>query len=188
MSEVKDVIYVWQKSERLGRIVIGEKIDGQWLYFTDGSRINKTLVNEFLSIASSAEEAEQISKILIPAAPDSINKAESKPQPVQVVQPPKKEETSTSSKVLDTDDLMVGILEKISKKNKTNLEISVGVYLPSKIIFKALSQDVEEDELKRGLEKLIKKQINNIEDQLNNQIESFIQNYYYEQKRSKKSA
>ena len=76
--------------------------------------------------------------------------------------------------------------KKKSKKNKTNIDVSVGIKLPSKTIFKALQQDVDDEELRRGLEKLVKKQINNIEEQLNNQVEQFIQNYYYEQTRKKK--
>ena len=99
----------------------------------------------------------------------------------------KSNETSNSMSSFDEDDLMVGILEKLSKKNRTNLDVSVGIKLPSKTIFKALQQDVEDDELRRGLEKLVKKQINNIEEQLNSQVEQFIQNYYYEQTRKKKS-
>ena len=40
--------------------------------------------------------------------------------------------------------------------------------------------DMEEDELKEGLVKLVKKQINNLEQQLNKEVETFIQTQYYE--------
>lgn len=183
-------IYVWQKSERIGRIVVEKEIKEGWMYFTDGSRINSKLINEFLSRATNMKEAEETSAILSGASPENIKKAESGETVTQTSSPTvtiKSQNNNQSTDVFDEDSLMVGILEKLSKKNKTNLDVSVGIHLPSKTIFKALQQDVDDDELRRGLEKLVKKQINNIEEQLNNQVEQFIQNYYYEQTRKKKS-
>lgn len=177
-------IYVWIKSERAGKVVIEDGIRDGWLYFTDGSRVNPKLLNEFLDECPTIEEAEERGKILSVGnvIQSPIEKTEEKPT-VTI----KSNETSNSISSFDEDDLMVGILEKLSKKNKTNLDVSVGIKLPSKTIFKALQQDVDDEELRRGLEKLVKKQINNIEEQLNSQVEQFIQNYYYEQTRKKKS-
>lgn len=177
-------IYVWIKSERAGKVVIEDGIKDGWLYFTDGSRVNPKLLNEFLDECPTIEEAEERGKILSVGnvIQSPIEKTEEKPT-VTI----KSNETSNSTSSFDEDDLMVGILEKLSKKNKTNLDVSVGIKLPSKTIFKALQQDVDDEELRRGLEKLVKKQINNIEEQLNSQVEQFIQNYYYEQTRKKKS-
>lgn len=190
MSEEKDVnIYVWQKSERIGKIVVEQETKDGWLYFTDGSRINPKLVDEFLSRATSMEEAEGISKILSPIGsvvqagaedPQKINNQTA----VETITEKPKVETKTT---FDPDDLMVGILEKLSKKNKTRFNINVNVSIPSKTIFKALQADTEEDELRRGLVKLVKKQINNIEEQLNKEVETFIQNQYYESTTTKKS-
>ena len=190
MSEEKDAnIYVWQKSERIGKIVVEQETKDGWLYFTDGSRINPKLVDEFLSRATSMEEAESISKILSPVGsvaqagtedPQKINNQTT----VETITEKPKVETKTT---FDPDDLMVGILEKLSKKNKTRFNINVNVSIPSKTIFKALQADTEEDELRRGLVKLVKKQINNIEEQLNKEVETFIQNQYYESTTTKKS-
>lgn len=177
-------IYVWIKSERAGKVVIEDGIRDGWLYFTDGSRVNPKLLNEFLDECPTIEEAEERGKILSVGnvIQSPIENTEEKPT-VTI----KSNETSNSISSFDEDDLMVGILEKLSKKNRTNLDVSVGIKLPSKTIFKALQQDVDDEELRRGLEKLVKKQINNIEEQLNSQVEQFIQNYYYEQTRKKKS-
>ena len=69
MSEEKTAnIYVWQKSERIGKIVVEKETKDGWLYFTDGSRINPKLVGEFLSQTTSMEDAEGIAKILSPVA------------------------------------------------------------------------------------------------------------------------
>lgn len=186
MSEEKDAnIYVWQKSERIGKIVVEQETKDGWLYFTDGSRINPKLVDEFLSRATSMEEAEGISKILSPTSnvlqagtETTVNSNNAKSINVD-----KKEINHT----FNPDDLMVDILEKLSKKNKTKFNVNVNISMPSKMIFKALQADVEEEELKRGLVLLVKKQINNIEEQLNKEVETFIQNQYYESTTTKKS-
>ena len=189
MSEEKTAnIYVWQKSERIGKIVIEKEIKDGWLYFTDGSRINPKLTSEFLSQATSMEEAEGIAKILSPvggvaqAGVEDPNKLDNQDlegtewKGMKWVTKKPEVETKTNTE----DSIVVGILEKLSKKNKTNFDISVGVNIPGKTIFKALQMDMEEDELREGLVKLVKKQINNLEQQLNKEVEIFIQNQYYE--------
>ena len=98
-------------------------------------------------------------------------------KPIEIITETKK----VDSNIKDPEDsIVVGILEKLSKKNKTNFDISVGVNIPGKTIFKALQMDMEEEELKEGLVELVKKQINNLEQQLNKEVETFIQNQYYE--------
>ena len=57
-------IYVWIKSERAGKVVIEDGIKDGWLYFTDGSRVNPKLLNEFLDECPTMEEAEERGKIL----------------------------------------------------------------------------------------------------------------------------
>ena len=188
MSEEKTAnIYVWQKSERIGKIVVEKETKDGWLYFTDGSRINPKLVGEFLSQTTSMEDAEGIAKILSPVAGvaqagtergPGVMVHENKPKkPIEIITETKK----VDSNIKDQEDsIVVGILEKLSKKNKTNFDISVGVNIPGKTIFKALQMDMEEEELKEGLVELVKKQINNLEQQLNKEVETFIQNQYYE--------
>ena len=195
MSEEKTAnIYVWQKSERIGKIVVEKETKDGWLYFTDGSRINPKLAGEFLSQATSMEDAEGIAKILSPVAGvvqagtergpgvEDPNKLDNQDlegtewKGMRWVTKKPEVETKTNTE----DSIVVGILEKLSKKNKTNFDISVGVNIPGKTIFKALQMDMEEEELKEGLVELVKKQINNLEQQLNKEVETFIQNQYYE--------
>ena len=183
----KGTIFVWQRSERAGKIAVADKIDGQWLMFEDGSRINKELIGEYLERVESHEQALEMSKIHLGGNVPN-NQTQSSPTPVVTIKEESKENNTQNIESIDVNNIMVNILERLSKKNKTNLEISVGIHLPSKTILKALQQDVDDEELKTGLELLIKKQINNIEDQLNKQVKSFIQNYYYEQTRKKKSS
>lgn len=185
MSEEKTAnIYVWQKSERIGKIVVEKETKDGWLYFTDGSRINPKLAGEYLSQAASMEDAEGIAKILSPVAgvvqagtergPGVMMHETKSKEPIEIITETKKVDSNAE------DNIVVGILEKLSKKNKTNFDISVGVNIPGKTIFKALQMDMEEEELKEGLVKLVKKQINNLEQQLNKEVETFIQTQYYE--------
>lgn len=177
-------IYVWQKSERIGKIVIEKETKDGWLYFTDGSRVNPKLVGEFLSRATSMEEAEGIAKILSPVGGVSQAGTEKGPGVMMHETKPKEAiEIITETKRVDSNvenDIVVSVLEKLSKKSKTNFDISVGVNIPGKTIFKALQMDMEEEELREGLVKLVKKQINNLEQQLNKEVETFIQTQYYE--------
>ena len=101
-EEIKENIYVWHKSERIGKIVVEKETKKE-------KEVKKSEMNDF-----------------------------------------------------DPDEIMVNVLEKLSKKNRTKFDISLNVSIPSKTIVKALELDVEEDELRRGLVKLVKKQINNI--------------------------
>ena len=59
-------IFIWTKSERAGQVVTEdiEKADRQWLYFTDGSRINKSLINEYTLRASTLDEAKRLAEPL----------------------------------------------------------------------------------------------------------------------------
>lgn len=187
MAEESGKIYVWIKSERLGKVVVEKETKDGWLHFTDGSKINPKLVNEFLDWCPTMDVAEERGRILSIASPENITPINEPQKEKPTVSITSKDTPTNNTHVFDEDDLMIGILEKLSKKNRTNLDVSVGIRLPSKTIFKALQQDVEDDELKRGLEKLVKKQINNIEEQLQGQVKQFIENYYYEQTRKKKS-
>lgn len=185
MSEEKTAnIYVWQKSERIGKIVVEKENKDGWLYFTDGSRINPNLVGEYLSQAVSMKDAEGIAKILSPVADVSQAGTEKGPGVMMHETKPKEAiEIITETKRVDSNvenDIVVSVLEKLSKKSKTNFDISVGINIPGKTIFKALQMDMEEEELKEGLVKLVKKQINNLEQQLNKEVETFIQTQYYE--------
>jgi hypothetical protein len=176
-EELKERIYVWHKSERIGKIVIEKETKDGWTYFKDGSRINPKLIKEFLSEATSMEDAEGISKILSPAGLNVAPEMKVKETKKEVKEDNKHEKANID---FDPDEIMVTVLEKLSKKNRTKFDISLNVSVPSKTIVKALELDVDEEELRRGLVKLVKKQINNIESQLNNEVENFIQNQYYE--------
>jgi len=64
MSEVttEKQIYVWSKTERAGQIVevSEEQKDEKWLSFTDGTRVNREIVDEMLIGANDENDAIEI--------------------------------------------------------------------------------------------------------------------------------
>lgn len=177
-------IFVWTKTERAGQVVTEdiEKADRQWLYFTDGTRINKTLINEYTLRASTLDEAKRLAEPLGltmmekgPAQP----KAKAKKTEAKVIETSPESETETN--------VMLEMLKKMSKKNAADMPVSVNI--PSKSVYSMLKDemDLTEDELHENISLLIESQIDNLRDQLKSQIETFIKSYYNVRTSSRKS-
>lgn len=167
-------IFIWTKSERAGQVVTEdvEKVDRQWLYFTDGSRINKSLINEYTLRASSLDEAKRLAE---PLGLTTIERG-SKSTKAEV-----KVETKTVESMpepVTETNVMLEMLKKMSKKNSADMPVSVNI--PSKSVYKMLKDemDLSEEELHDNISQLIESQIDNLRDQLKSQIESFTKTYY----------
>jgi len=185
MAEKSDKkIYVWTKSERAGKIVIEKGIEDGWLYFEDGSRINPTLITEYLEECESMEIAKENSTILgasvakpvFADTPEKMEKVEnSRKVPVTGDDPSyvAEEETAASS-----SSIISSIVSKLSKKKKTNFEIKIGVNVPGKTVFNALKDELGEEELLEGLDYHVENQINNIIDDIKNQVKTQISKTY----------
>ena len=166
-------IFIWTKSERAGQVVTEdvEKVDKQWLYFTDGSRINKSLINEYTLRASTLDEAKRLAE---PLGLTTMEKGQAST----------KTETKTEVKVetipepVTETNVMLEMLKKMSKKNSADMPVSVNI--PSKSVYKMLKDemDLTEDDLHENISLLIESQIDNLRDQLKSQIETFIKSYY----------
>ena len=171
-------IFIWTKSERAGQVVTEdvEKVDKQWLYFTDGTRINKSLINEYTLRASTLDEAKRLAEPLGLTTMErgsSPSKVEIKPE----VKVEAKGVESISETVTETN-VMLEMLKKMSKKNSADMPVSVNI--PSKSVYKMLKDemDLTEDDLHENISLLIESQIDNLRDQLKSQIETFIKSYY----------
>ena len=166
-------IFIWTKSERAGQVVTEdvEKVDKQWLYFTDGSRINKSLINEYTLRASTLDEAKRLAE---PLGLTTMERGQAST----------KTETKTEVKVetmpesVTETNVMLEMLKKMSKKNSADMPVSVNI--PSKSVYKMLKDemDLTEDDLHENISLLIESQIDNLRDQLKSQIETFIKSYY----------
>jgi hypothetical protein len=189
-EQVDSKIYVWTKSERAGKIVVEDSTRDGWLYFTDGSRINPKLVNEFLQLCENMDEAEENSSILSASATEPQKPTSPPSQMIKEVESPNKisrqvhvtgdnpqyvneEETAASS-----SSIISSIVSKLSKKKKTNFEIKIGVNVPGKTVFNALKEELGEEELLEGLDYHVENQINNIIEDIKNQVKTQISKTY----------
>lgn len=183
MAEVKqeEVYYVWSKTERVGDIVQvdNEARDPKWIVFTDGTKINPSLVNEMLLPASSLEQAENISKDfggIGNLSKPKTNKADVATAPIAP------STTIETPKVIETPkeeiNVMMEMLRKMSKKNVAKM--TVGVNIPSTQVYELLKDqmDLESEDLNEQIGLLVESQINNMKENLKEQITNFITNYY----------
>ena len=176
MTEVKqdETYYVWIKTERLGDIVQVDtsKSEANWINFTDGTRINPSLIKEMLLPASTLEQAQSISKdfggIGNTTSPKPEVIAAPKAVPVQVVEENQPAEIN----------VMMEMLRKMSKKNIA--EMTVGVNIPSAQVYELLQDqmDLDAEDLNEQIGLLVESQINNMKENLKVQITNFITNYY----------
>lgn len=181
----QDVYLVWSKTERAGQIVQADdtKVDGKWLYFTDGTKVNKKLVNEYLLRTTSIEEAKSMSKTLgfEPMEMVGTTNGVTTPAPV-VAETPMWQEPHmvqpAQPKAEPVNNIMMAMLEKMSKKNTGSMTVEIN--LPSREVYDMLidQMDVEADELKAQIVLLIESQIDNMKQKLNEQIQLFTNNYY----------
>jgi len=185
-KQVDSKIYVWAKSERTGKIVVEDSTRDGWLYFTDGSRINPSLVAEYLQLCENMDIAEETSSILSPSIMDKpLNDSIKEQQRNWGGKSEKsfKEDNSkqvhvTGAAQLYPNDIVVGIVSKLSKKKKTSFDIKIGVNVPGKTVFSALKEELGEEELLEGLEHHIENQINNIIEDIKNQVKTQISKTY----------
>lgn len=172
-------IYVWSKTEKAGTIVIvaKEQNDSKWLYFEDGSRINPTLVNEYLIKAVSMDDANAHAA----SFGNTVGITTTKKVEAPVQEEPKavetKQEVSKSEPEAEVN-VMMEMLSKMSRKNKASMPVEVNI--PSAAVYEMLQDQMDLDpaDLNEQIGMLVENQINNLQEQLREQIQSFISNYY----------
>lgn len=180
MSEVttEKQIYVWSKTERAGQIVevSEETSDEKWLSFTDGTRVNREIVDEMLIGAIDENDAIEISAAFggLGAGIQTAPKKEATKS-----QAPTERKTTDEKSAPDPEvNVMMEMLSKMSKKNQAEMPVMVNI--PSSQVYEMLKDqmDLEDSDLNEQIGLLIENQINNLQDQLRSQIQSFITNYY----------
>lgn len=171
------IMYVWGKTERAGNIVTVDesKSDNKFIAFTDGSRCARNLMGEMLLEARNEEDAKALSLgfnptgsgIKDPGVTDTVN-------PQNTPNAASKKESATSSEV----NVMMEMLRKLSAKNHANMPVKVNI--PSKEVYNLFKDqmDITKKDLNEQIGLLVESQIDNLRDQLKEQIESFIKNYY----------
>lgn len=175
MAEKKTKRYQWIKSERMGDVVeVAEnQPDKKWLHFTDGSRINPSLIKEFLTEVAHDNQIMNFPDLDAPQT-----------GPVQDQTPTVA--TNTSSPVITqptntpTPTPMGAMIMKMSKKNVVEVPVAMNINIPSPELYAMLAANMEDDDLKEEIMgvALAQIEINKLQEYVKEQITNFLNTYY----------
>jgi hypothetical protein len=166
IEQTKPKMYVWSKTERAGDIVTVDTTDGDFTIFTDGTRINSSLMNEFLMEAANDTQAAALAQPFVDVEESKglseIKEPQRDPDPVET----------------GTVNVMLEMRRKISAKNTLTMPIELN--LPSTEVYSLFKNqmDITEEELNDHILELVLSQIDNLQEQLKPQAKEFINDYY----------
>tara|TARA_Y100000389_G_C17446334_1_gene511842 strand:+ start:859 stop:1530 length:672 start_codon:yes stop_codon:yes gene_type:complete len=179
IKETPAVIYVWGKTEKAGKIVTEDKdkSDAKFMAFDDGSRCARNLLGEMLLLARNQEDANNLALGFNPAANVSANN-ENVDHQEALDTASEKGSTKFQEPVSGEINVMMEMLRKMSAKNHASMPVKVNI--PSKDVYDLFKDqmDITKKDLNSQIGLLVESQIDNLREQLKEQIESFIKNYY----------
>ena len=159
--------YQWIKSERTTEVVqvAEEQPDNAWLYFTDGSRINPSLIGEFLM---KVPDSTKVGGFINVQDEDNTT-VKSTPSPVVIQQEPVKETT-----------VMGKMIMKMSKKNVVNVPVQININIPTPQLYAMLSDGMEADDLNEEIMEVALQQIeiNKLKEYITANVSEFLSEYY----------
>jgi hypothetical protein len=170
-KEVKK--FQWKKGENFGNIVEVEREDTEMYYFTDGTRIFKSIETEFL---------EQIIDGNIPFPPANehafANNQVELPKAQPVAQPVAQPIITVQPEVSPLEKLII----KLSSKNVETIDLSIGINLPKKEVFSMLLDNGDEtrEEMIATISQIVTSQIqiDKLQSYINQEVVNFLNNYY----------
>ena len=159
--------YQWIKGDNFGIIVDVKSEDSQFINFTDGSKIFKTIQSEFL------EEVVD-GRIPLPGAlgasslttGSTISKPKAIPPAITIEQ----NEPSVLGKMI----------LKMSKKNVVNVPIQINLNIPTPQLYLMLGEGMESDDLNEEIMEVALSQIemDKLQDYIKSNITTFLSEYY----------
>lgn len=174
MADKQQKMYQWIKGDKFGTVVTvaEDQKDGKWLYFEDGSRINPSLVHEYLMEVENEKEVLKVAEELTTnpdelITPQAILAQDQTPTPVNSA--PVKEPT-----------IMGNMIMKMSKKNVVNVPLQINLNIPTPEIYAMLSGGMEVEDLNEEIMEVALQQIeiNNLTEYLKENISTFLSEYY----------
>lgn len=171
VAEEKEIRkFQWKKGENFGFTVVLKSEDDEMFYFTDGSRIFKSLQNEFLEEIINGELPFPPSNQFTGTEPQITNQHVPQPiaQPVMHAQP----EVSPLEK----------LIIKLSSKNVETIDLNIGINLPKKEVFSMLLENSDEtrDEMISAISQIVTSQIqiDKLQSYINQEVINYLNNYY----------
>lgn len=180
----KTRVFQWIKGDSFGKVVTLKSEDSEFLYFTDGSQIYRSVVGEFLMESEDGDEplpgvndtkkAPRASKAKNIAKNDGGNFPNVEANSPQISQ--------QISQKAPTESPLQSLITKLSQKNTETLNINLEINLPKKDVFTILlenSDEGREDLIKEIAEAAVARiEINNLQKHIKEQLNTYINNYY----------
>lgn len=179
-TQVKERILVWTKTEKAGTIVTVDKTEGDFTYFTDGSKVFSNILNEdFFIDAKNTEDAERIAVPFRNITTGGLSTEAPTTNDTKVPVATSQDAVREGNKVVNDDSyVMLEMLKKISAKNTISMPLELNV--PSKEVYELFKDqmDITKADLNDHILELVLSQIDNLQAQLKPQAEEFIKTYY----------
>lgn len=160
--------FQWKKGENFGFTVVLESEDNEMFYFTDGSRIYKSIYKEFLEEVINGQVPFPPANSVQPVEPIKETQVQPSAQPLMVMQP----EVSPLEK----------LIIKLSSKNVETIDLSVGINLPKKEVFSMLLENSDEtrEEMISTISQIVTSQIqiDKLQSYINQEVVNYLNNYY----------
>ena len=179
----KEVVkYQWKKGENFGKVVEVKSTDSKFINFTDGSRIFKNVVSEFM-------EKVQGDSLPLPGADQVAIKLSGEPsiptqQPVQIQEQAQANTVpdNTVQQQQDTKEpsVMGKMIMKMSKKNLVTVPIQINLNIPTPALHAMLSEGMEAEDLNEEIMDVALSQIemDKLQDYIKTNITDFLSQYY----------
>lgn len=163
MTEVQDELkqYQWKKGDNFGEVVNVASEDDKFVIFTNGQRIFKSVLSEFLEpVISDNLPFPPTSLGITPAAVKTDLLA--KPEPVK------------------ENSIMGAMILKMSKKNVVNVPIQINLNIPTPDLYKMLMEGMEEDDLNKEITEVALSQIkiDKLQEYIKSNVTDFLGEYY----------
>lgn len=169
MKEVQDKLkqYQWKKGDNFGEVVDVLSEEGEFVNFTNGTRIFKSVLSEFL---------EPVIDGNIPfPAPIQVGSSSNKSNVQQTPQPVVQEPTQTKE-----PSIMGKMILKMSKKNVVNIPIQINLNIPTPQLYGMLGEGMEEQDLNEEITGVALSQIemDKLQEYIKSSVTDFLSEYY----------
>jgi hypothetical protein len=165
MTEVQEELkqYQWKKGDNFGEVVDVASDDGEFVNFTNGQRIFKSVLSEFLDPVVSGN---------LPFPPTSLQSKVAQPV-VQIEQPKQVDDKRAPS-------IMGAMILKMSKKNVVNVPIQINLNIPTPTLYAMLGEGMEEEDLNDEITEVALSQIkiDKLQEYIKLSVTDFLSEYY----------
>jgi hypothetical protein len=165
--------YQWIKGDHIGEVwtVDKDRKDKQWTYFTNGQRINPTLIKEFMIKIENTQDVLQFTPPQTGPIQDQTNTVATNSSDATIIQP------NVQTKQVS---VMGKMIQKMSKKNVVQIPVNININIPTPAIYAMLSEGMEEEDLNQEIIDVALEQIDidNLQDYVKEQINTFLNEYY----------